>query len=392
MNCKNSVLRFGDAHFLSQIKGEWELAFMRASIDDLLAHDNVMRERTLALLERHERHLGALLALPEVERLTRVSQAGYKYIGTHRANAEYSRYHHSVSVAATAMAMAVAAGLPDSAALAALALGLWHDSGHFALSHDLEPLVARKLGFSHEQRSVLLSERSQALSAILVAMGAPENFYMAMAGQGSLPRLLSLADTASYVRDDVIAHKLTGGWSDHPAELVLALRGVHPWGYEATSARPFERLLEARARLYRKLYVSEINTVIRAVLSELASLCAGQDPGFWRMVARDVDSIVNVALRRYADGHGGWPRLLWRILDGVNHPVHEFAKKTFNTEAELEQFRARLIVPALVTRPSDFRPKKYRVRVGLVTQTLQATVRHLQPHHLEYRLYIPKVR
>ncbi|PIX61892.1 hypothetical protein CO057_02075 [Candidatus Uhrbacteria bacterium CG_4_9_14_0_2_um_filter_41_50] len=391
MNTKDIVPGFGDVLFFDQAYGTWECPFMQETLRRILANDPAVTGRALQILQRNFCYVIAILELDEVKRLSKVSQAGRKLKGGKLVNQSYTRYHHSVSVAATAFALAVRLGFNEYICLALLALGLWHDVGHFAFSHDLEPVIAKATGLNHEQWTVRLFKQSDGLKTVLRAMGAYEAFAMAINGYGSFYKLLELADTVSYVQDDPLVFGLKGQNSGLVTQVAKSLRGVYPWGYEADSTAAFRRLLEARARLYRALYSSETNVFMRSAIIELAKLRSVEDSGFWKRCATNTDNLAWQELVDFATRQQyGWANLLYRLLMGTSQPKDHFAWESFETEAQAKAFVAAKIDDRrfLTSPPRDFRTKTMVVKAELVTHGLIADRAYLRPHNLEYRVYI----
>lgn len=386
MSEENGFPTIGNALF-EQIKGTWEYEFMVGTVRRLLK-DQTKRERALGLLERNWSHLLTILELPELERLTRVSQFGIKTCRGKRTNKKYSRYHHSISVGTHALSYAVAIGLDDNACLAMCALGLWHDVGHFAFSHDIESLIRKRIGFDHEQNTFRLFAKSRRFRVTLARAGALEAVEMAMRGLGSFPMLLSLADTIAYLHDDSI---VLGRNIDESigAQIASSLQGVHDWGYIA-DYRPFHLALESRAEVYSDFYVSEENQVMQATLTELAKMTTYLWPNYLRMCvdATDDEALAHIRSMLKTTSHP-WPMVLNSILTQGTTRIEDLICVTLPSDSRqrLDALHT-LGYQYLYIRPCDFRKKVYRVRTGAITYALRADPDHLARYHREHRAYV----
>ena len=208
----------------------------------------------------------ALLDKPPVQRLRRVSQLGTVSLVYPSAN--HTRFDHSLGVYHLASRALEHLGVAGDAAEHVRAAALLHDIGHTPYSHNVEPLVERRLGLAHDDVAGLLGEGPVA-DALARHDLDPDRIAALVAGEGRYGGLVSGeldVDRMDYLVRDAHHTGVPYGTIDHGRllrELTLADgRLVLREGNVQTA----EALLVARALMNPTVYNHPVARISKSML------------------------------------------------------------------------------------------------------------------------------
>ncbi len=250
-----------------------------------------------------------LLDTPPVQRLRRVSQLGTATLVYPSAN--HTRFEHSLGVYHLADRALAHLGIRGQRARRVRAAALLHDVGHAPYSHNLERVVERHTGKSHDEVGDLL-ERGE-IARVLSEHGLnPDRVGKLVAGEGELGQLVSGeldVDRMDYLVRDAHHTGVPYGTIDHE-RLVRQLRYVNgELVLDENNVQSAESLLLARALMNPTVYRHHVARIAKSMLRRGAETLldrTDRDPEWLRTVD---DAGFLVALRE-CEATSGYARRL----------------------------------------------------------------------------------
>ena len=217
-----------------------------------------------------------LLDTPAVQRLRHIKQLGTVELVYPAAN--HTRFEHSLGVYHLASRALDHLGIEGPAARHVRAAALLHDVGHTPYSHNVEPLIERETGKSHEDVEGILAEG--AVAAALKEHGLdPDRIAGLIRGEGRYAGLVSGeldVDRMDYLVRDAHHTGVPYGTIDHgrlvrelafiDGELVLAEGNV----------QTAESLLLARALMNPVVYNHHVARISKSMLRRATSASSGR--------------------------------------------------------------------------------------------------------------------
>jgi len=267
-----------------------------------------------------------LLDTPAVQRLRHVKQLGTVELVYPAAN--HTRFEHSLGVYHLASRALDHLGIEGAAAGHVRAAALLHDVGHTPYSHNVEPLVERRTGKSHEDVEEILAEGE--VAAALDEHGLdPDRISGLIRGEGRYAGLVSGeldVDRMDYLVRDAHHTGVPYGTIDHgrlvrelafiDGELVLAEGNV----------QTAESLLLARALMNPVVYNHHVARISKSMLRRATERLLRETSTDAIDLRRMDDHDLHAALRRTEPTSGMarriadrdlYKRAVWAEMDDV---------------------------------------------------------------------------
>lgn len=191
----------------------------------------------------------AIIESPIVQRLRRVNQLGlsnFVYPG-----ATHTRFEHSVGVMHLAGRLAEQVGLEEDAVEAYRLGGLLHDIGHPPYSHELEPILEREVGISHEERTCELIDEFDVKFPVdrewVKEIVRGESEYDIVAGNVDVDRM-------DYLNRDASHTGLSHGNVDVDSIIQFAVRYGNGLAFDEKGIEALEGLFTARLHMTKSVY------------------------------------------------------------------------------------------------------------------------------------------
>ncbi|MFB6309885.1 MAG: HD domain-containing protein [Salinirussus sp.] len=271
-----------------------------------------------------------LLDTPPVQRLRRVRQLGTA--GLVYPSANHTRFEHALGVYHLADRALDHLGVEGEAAERVRAAALLHDVGHGPYSHNIEDLLERRTGRSHDDVSHLVG--SGAVARILSEYGLnPDRIADLIAGEGRFGQLVSGeldVDRMDYLVRDAHHTGVPYGTIDHE-RLVRELRFVDgELVLDEGNVQTAESLLLARALMNPTVYRHPVARIAKTTLRRATEALLSATDLDAAEVARMDDYDLRVALRkceqtaeaaRRLDERELYKRAVWAEMEAVPESV-----------------------------------------------------------------------
>lgn len=255
-----------------------------------------------------------LLDTPPVQRLRRIRQLGTVPLVYPSAN--HTRFEHSIGVYHLADRALDHLPIHGKRANRLRAAALLHDIGHFPFSHNIEPLLERKLGRGHEEVSDLV-ERSAVGDVLRDHDINPQAVVDLIAGGGEYGDLISGeldVDRMDYLVRDAHHTGVPYGTIDHE-RLVRALTFIDgELVLSAGNVQTAESLLIARSLMNPTVYNHHVARISKAMLRRATERLLETTETTAETISRMDDPELRVRLRQCTETSESVRRIETRTL------------------------------------------------------------------------------
>lgn len=199
---------------------------------------------------------------PLVQRLRRVQQLGLSNLIY--PSATHTRFEHSLGVMHLAGEYAESLGLSDTDIEAYRMAGLLHDVGHPPFSHEIESLIERELGISHEQKSCEIVDTISELPVdeeYVKDIIRGESEFDVVSGEVDVDRI-------DYLLRDSSQTGIKHGQIDADTIITFATADNESIVFQSPALQAIENLFNARVSMNKSVYSHHVSNIASSMLEK----------------------------------------------------------------------------------------------------------------------------